>query len=109
MGSVKGLRQEVSDMRALCREELAERRRFLRYNLREYYTSEGRNNTQDSRVYPQLPRNNDTDDQRTTYMREFFSSLVDPGVPQEVFYRLDENTSESSESCDSGNMSINLD
>ena len=109
VGSVRGLREEVSDMRALCREELAERRRFLRENLREYYSSEGRNDTQGSRVYPQLPSNNDTDDQRTNYMREFFSSLVDPGVPREVFYRLDENTSESSASCDSGNMSINQD
>ena len=108
MGLLRGLRQEVSDMRALCREELAERRRFLRDNLREYYTSEGRNNTQEGRVYPQLPRDNDTDDQRTTYMREFFSSLVDPGIPQEVFYKLDKNTSESSD-CDSGRVCINLD
>ena len=105
MGAVRGLRDEVADMRALCREELAERRGTMGF-LRENYTSEGRNCTQDSRVYPQLPSNNDTDDQRTNYMREFFSSLVDPGVPREVFYRLDENTSES---CDSGNMSINQD
>ena len=90
VGSVRGLRQEVSDMRALCREELAERRRFLRDNLREYYTPQGPPGgpggpPQDGRMYPQLPRTNDTDDQRTTYMRVFFSSLVDPCIPQEVF------------------------
>ena len=109
VGSVRGLREEVADMRALCREELAERRGTMQF-LRENYTSETRNCTQDSRVYPQLPSNTDTDDQRTnSMMREFFSSLVELGIPREVFYRLDENTSESSASCDSGNLSIDQD
>ena len=109
VGAVRGLRDEVADMRALCREELAERRGTMQF-LRENYTSETRNGTQDSRVYPQLPSNTDTDDQRTnSMMREFFSSLVELGIPREIFYRLDENTSDSSSSCDSGNLSIDQD
>ena len=120
VGSVRGLRTEVSDMRALCREEMAERRRFLRDNLREYSTAQGPPGgpggpggpPQVARVYPQVPRANDTDDQRSTYMREFFANLVtgEPGIPQEVFYRLDTDTSEASDtSCDSGTQRINLD
>ena len=108
VGSVRGLRDEVADMRALCREELAERRGTMQF-LRENYTSETRDCTQDSRVYPQLPNSTDMDDQTHSMMREFFSSLVEPGIPKEVFYRLDENTSESSESCGSGNLSIDQD
>ena len=45
-------------------------------------------------------------------MREFFANLVagEPGIPQEVFYRLDTDTPESSEtSGDSGTQSIVLD
>ena len=67
MGSVRGLREEVATMRALCREELAERRGTMQF-LRENYTSETRNCTQDSQVYPQLPSKTDTDDQRTNSM-----------------------------------------
>ena len=51
VGSVRGLREEVADMRALCREELAERRGTRPFS-RENYTSETRNCTQDSQVYP---------------------------------------------------------
>ena len=105
---MRGLRDEVADMRALCREELAERRGTMQF-LKENYTSETRDCTQDSRVYPQLPNSTDTDDQTHFMMREFSSSLVEPGIPREVFYRLDENTSESSASCDSGNLSIDQD
>ena len=45
-------------------------------------------------------------------MREFFANLVGggPGIPQEVFYQLDTDTLESSEtSGDSGTQSIVLD
>ena len=70
VGSVRGLRTEVSDMRALCHEELAERRRFLRDNLREYSTAQGPGGPggppQVAWVYPQVPRANDNDDQRST-------------------------------------------
>jgi len=65
-----------------------------------------------ARLYPQVPRANDTDDQRSTYMRKFFANLVggEPGIPQEVFYRLDTDTPESSDtSGDSGIQSIVLD
>ena len=109
MGAVRGLRDEVADMRALCREELAERRGTMQF-LRENFTSETRNGPQDSRVYPELPRTTETEEPRTNSMlREFFSSLVDPGIPREFFYRLDENASDSSASCDSGNLSIDQD
>ena len=87
----------------------------MRDNLREYSTAQGPGGPggppQVARVYPQVPRANDTDDQRSTYMREFFANLVtgEPGIPQEVFYRLDTDTSESSEtSGDSGTQSITL-
>ena len=114
MGAMRGLRDEVADMRALLREEIAERRRTMQLLLRENFTqgqqSETRNGPQDNRVYPELPRTTDTEDPRTNLMlREFFSSLVDPGIPREFFYRLDENASDSSASCDSGNLSIDLD
>ena len=108
MGSVRGLREEVADMRALCREELAECRGTMQFS-RENYISETSDCTQDSRVYPQFPNSTDMDDQTHSMMREFFSSLVEPGIPREAFYRLDENTSELSASCDSGNLSIDQD
>ena len=60
IGSVRGLRTEVADMCALCREEISERRRFLRENLREYQQGTGGPGgpPQDARVYPQVPRQN---------------------------------------------------
>ena len=114
IGSVRGLRTEVSDMRVLCREEISERRRFLRENLREYSQGPGGPGGPPpvARVYPQVPRSNKTDDQRSTYLREFFRNLVagEEGIPQEVFYRLDTDTSDTSDtSGDSGNQSIVLD
>ena len=47
VGAVRGLRDEVADMRAVCREEFAEMRVTMEF-LRENYTSETRNGTQDS-------------------------------------------------------------
>ena len=113
IGSVRGLRTEVSDMRALCREEISERRRFLRENLREYSQGPGGPGgpPPTPRMYPQVPRN-ETDNQRSTYLREFFRNLVagEEGIPQEVFYRLDTDTSDTSDtSGDSGTQSIVLD
>ena len=111
IGSVRGLRTEVSDMRALCREEISERRRFLRENLREYSQGPG-GPPPVAWMYPQVPRSNKTDDQRSTYLREFFRNLVagEEGIPQEVFYRLDTDTLDTSDtSGDSGNQSIVLD
>ena len=89
MGAVRGLRDKVADMRALLRKEIAERRRTMQLLLRENFTqgqqSETRNGPQDNHVYPELPRTTDTEDPRTNSMlREFFSSLLDPGI-----YRLD--------------------
>ena len=71
IGSVRGLRTEVADMRALCREEISERRRFLRENLREYQQGTGGPGgpPQVARVYPQVPGQNETEDQRSTYLR----------------------------------------
>ena len=111
IGSVWGLRTEVSDMRALCREEISERRWFLRENLREYSQGPG-GPPQVARVYPQVPGANETDDQRSTYLREFFGNLVtgEQGIPREVFYRLDTDTTDTSDtSGDSGTQSIVLD
>ena len=98
-------------MRALCREEISEQRRFLRENLREYQQGTGgpAGPPQVARVYPQVPGQNETEDQRSTYLREFFANLMggEQGVPQEVFYHLDTDTSDASE--DSGTQSIVLD
>ena len=100
MGAVRGLRDKVVDMRALCREELVESRGTMQF-LRENFTSETRNGPQDSRVYPKAPRTTDMEDPRTNSMlRELFSSLVDPSIPREYIYKLDE----SSASCDSGKL-----
>ena len=74
-----------------------------------------------ARVYPQIPGQNETDDQRSEYLREFFANLMggeqgvtreqgvtqEQGVPQGVFYNLDSDTSDTS--GDSGNQSIVLD
>ena len=38
MGAVRGLRDEVADMRALLREEVAERRRTMQLLLRQDFT-----------------------------------------------------------------------
>ena len=101
-------------MRALCCEEISERRWFLRENLREYSQGPGGPGGPPAvaRVYPQVPRSNETDDQRSTYLGEFFRSLVvgEEGIPQEVFYRLDTDTLDTSDtSGDSGTQSIVLD
>ena len=76
-------------MRALCREEISERRWFLRENLREYQQGTGgpAGPPQVARVYPQVPGQNETEDQRSTYLWEFFANLMggEQGVPQEVF------------------------
>ena len=61
------------------------------------------------RVYPRILGQNETEDQRSKYLREFFSNLMggDQEVPQGVFYNRDSDTSDIS--GDSGNQSINLD
>ena len=102
VGSVRGLRTEVADMRSLCREEIAEHRRVLRQQGAGVPP-------QVARVYPRIPGQNETDDQRSEYLREFFSNLMggDQEVPQGVFYNMDSDTSDIS--GDSGNQSIILD
>ena len=101
VGSVRGLRSEVADMRSLCREELAEHRRVLRQQRAVGPPQVGR-------VYPRIPGQNENENQTSEYLREFFSSLMagDQEVPQGVF-NMDSDTSDLS--LDSGNQSINLD
>ena len=109
LGAVSGLRDEVADMQALLREEVAERRRTMQFLLRQDFTqgqqSETRNGPQHTHcVYQELPRTTEPEDPRTNSMLcEFFSSLVDPSI-----YRLDEDVSESNASVDSGNISMDL-
>ena len=86
----------------------------MRENLREYQQGTGGPGgpPQVARVYPQVPGQNDTEDQRSTYLREFFANLMggEQGVPQEVFYHLDTDTTDTSDtSGDSGTQSIVLD
>ena len=67
VGSVQGLRAEVSDMRNLCREELSEHRQALRQRamVPPHPTPVGR-------VYPRVPGQTET----TEYLQEFFSQLL---------------------------------
>ena len=78
---------------------------LLRQDFTQGQQSETRNGPQHTQcVYPELPRATEPEDPRTNSMfREFFSSLVDPGI-----YRLDEDVSESSASVDSGTNLVDL-
>ena len=88
---MRGLRDEVADMRALLREEVADRRRA------QVQQSETRSEPQQSQcLYPELHRT-------PSMLREFFSSLVEPGI-----YRLDTDVSESDALVDSGTNSVDL-
>ena len=79
-GMMRGLRDEVADMRRT-----------------QVQQSETRSEPQQSQCrYPELHRT-------PSMLHEFFSSLVEPGI-----YRLDEDVSESSALVDSGTNSLDI-
>ena len=94
VGSIRGMRAEVADMRDLCRETISENRQTMRQRsmMQPHPTPVGR-------VYPRVPAPTET----TEYLQEFFTQLLsgDQEVPTGFEYNSD--TSELSE-----NMSLNI-
>ena len=88
IGSIRGMRTEIKDMRDLCRETISESRtRRQRYMIPPHPTPVGR-------VYPRVP----APTENSEYLTEFFNQLLsgDQEVPTGVEYGSD--TSEPSES-----------
>ena len=94
IGSIRGMRAEVKDMRDLCRETISESRQTMRQRsmMPPHPTPVGR-------VYPRVP----APTENTEYLQEFFNQLLsgDQEVPTGFEYNSD--TSEPSE-----NMSLNI-
>ena len=89
IGSIRGMRAEVKDMRDLCRETISESRQTMRQRLMmpPHPTPVGR-------VYPRVP----APTENSEYLQEFFNQLLsgDQEVPTGFEYSSD--TSEPSES-----------